>query len=356
MRPTLPGPERASEPPEPLDARSGEGLPLRFGRYVLVRRRATGGMAELFVAIQRGQGGFEKLVVVKRVLPALLALGGGGALVEMLMHEGRVMAALSHSNVAQIFESGEVDGAHFIAMEHVHGEDLRSIARQMRRRSLVEFPVEHALSIVLGVCAGLAHAHERRGLDGEPLGIVHRDVSPQNVLGTFAGEVKLVDFGIALSRARPDPETRPARPRGKLPYMSPEQARGEPVDGRSDVFAAGIILFELTTGRRLFKAPSDRETLELLCDRPYPRPSDVQPGYPPELEAIVTRALAKDRDERWRSARDMQAALEEFVRMERVPTSAAALSALMRSLFEEELAREEGALAEGRRAVEGMGG
>jgi eukaryotic-like serine/threonine-protein kinase len=166
--------------------------------------------------------------------------------------------------------------------------------------------------------------------------------------------VKMVDFGIAISSAREETDIRPGRPRGKLPYMSPEQARGEVVDARSDVFSAGIMLFELTTGRRLFKAPSDQETLELLCDKDYPRPSDVRPGYPGELEAIVVKALARDRDLRWRSARDMQAAIEEFVRVERVPTSSAALSALMRGLFESELASEEAALAESKRRVDEM--
>jgi serine/threonine protein kinase len=344
MDPLRQSPEHGSDPPEALDARSTEGLPRQFGRYTLIRKRATGGMAELFVALQKSQG-FEKVVVVKRILPALSALGDRAALAGMLMHEARVMAALSHSNVAQIFDAGSVDGAPFIAMEHVHGEDVRSIVRQMKKRAVVEFPIEHALSIVLGVCAGLAHTHDRRGLDGAPLGIVHRDISPQNVLVTFAGEVKIVDFGIAISSAMPDEEPAAGRPKGKLPYMSPEQARGEPIDGRSDVFSAGIMLFELTTGRRLFKAPSDRETLDLLLARDYPRPSDVMAGYPPELEAVVVRALAKDRDERWANAREMQAALEEFIRIERVPVSAVALSHLMRSLFEAELAAEEAALA-----------
>jgi serine/threonine-protein kinase len=338
-------PDHGSDPPEAAIATSTEGLPRRFGRYTLVRRRATGGMAELFVAVQGGNEGFEKLVVIKRVLPALGALGDRAAFARMLMHEARVMAALSHSHVAQIFDAGVIDDAHFIAMEHLHGEDLRTIVRQMKKRAVAEFPIEHALSVIVGVCSGLAHAHERRGLDGAPLGIVHRDVSPQNVIVTFEGEVKIVDFGIAISNAMRDSEPATGRPKGKLAYMSPEQARGEAIDGRSDVFAAGIMLFELTTGRRLFKAPSDRETLELLLERDCPKPSDVVAGYPRELEAIVVRALARDREERWKSAREMQAALEEFIRIERVPASPVRLSQLMRSLFESELASDEVELA-----------
>lgn len=345
MPPPRQSPEHGSDPPEANLAASTEGLPRRFGKYTLVRRRATGGMAELYVAIQRGHEGCERLVVIKRVLPALGALGDRAAFARMLMHEARVMAALSHSHIAQIFDAGIIDDAHFIAMEHLHGEDLRAIVRQMKKVGVAELSIEHALSVIVAVCAGLGHAHERRGLDGAPLGIVHRDISPQNVIVTFEGEVKIVDFGIAISGTMPEEEPATGRPKGKLPYMSPEQARGDAIDGRSDVFSAGIMLFELTTGRRLFKAPSDRETLELLLQRDYPRPSDVAVGYPRELEAIVMRALAKDREERWRTARDMQAALEEFIRVERIPASPARLSQLMRSLFEAELVAEEAELA-----------
>ncbi len=323
-------PDHGSDPPEAAPASATEGLPRAFGKYTLVRRRATGGMAELFLAIQRGHEGFEKVVVIKRVLPALGALGDRAAFGRMLMHEARVMAALSHSNIAQIFDAGVIDGAHFIAMEHLHGEDLRAIVRQMKKVGVAELPLEHALSVIVAVCGGLGHAHERRGLDGKPLQIVHRDVSPQNVVVTFDGEVKIVDFGIAISRTLEDEEPATGRPKGKLPYMSPEQARGGAIDGRSDVFSAGIMLFELTTGRRLFKAPSDRETLELLLERDYPRPSEVVAGYPRELESIVMRALARDPEARWGSAREMLAALEEFVRAERVPASPVGLSQLMR--------------------------
>jgi len=328
------------------------GLPSQLGKYTLVRQLATGGMAELFVAVQKGAFGFEKLVVVKRILPALT---GDRTLIEMLLHEGRVAATLSHPNIVQIFDIGVVDGSHFIAMEHVHGEDLRSIVRQMKAQNVLEFPIEHALSVVLGVCAGLAYAHEKRGLDGRPLNIVHRDVSPQNVIIAYAGEVKVVDFGIAQSDAMSQDETQSGRLKGKVPYMSPEQARGEAIDRRSDVFAAGVMLFELTTGRRLFKGTTEYETIELICDRPYPRPSEVRDDYPPELEAIVMRALAKDRTERWQTAREMQSALEEFARRERVPVSTIALSTFMQSLFAEKLASEEAQPAQGGPPADAVG-
>jgi eukaryotic-like serine/threonine-protein kinase len=314
-------------------------MPSQLGKYTLIRKLATGGMAELFVAVQSGAFGFEKLVVIKRILPALT---GDRALVEMLLHEARTLATLSHPNIVQIFDVGLVDDNYFIAMEHVHGEDLRSIVRQMKAQDIHEFPIEHALSVVLGVCAGLAYAHDRRAvLDGTPLNIVHCDISPQNVIIAHAGEVKIVDFGIAQSDAMSREHTKSGRLKGKIPYMSPEQAHGGIVDRRSDIFAAGVILFELTTGRRLFKGTSEYETIELICDRDYPRPSDVRGDYPPELEAIVMRALAKDREERWQTAREMQSALEDFARRERVPVSAIALSQFMHSLFADKIAKAE---------------
>src|SRR5579859_5846025 len=161
-------------------------------------------MAEIFLAIQKSPFGFEKLVVVKRILPERAT---DRAFVEMFLHEARVAATLSHPNVVQTFDVGEIDGAYFIAMEHVHGEDLRSIVRHMKKQGVSEFPLEHAISIVLGTCAGLAYAHERRDLDGAPMNLVHRDVSPQNVVVTFGGDVKLVDFGIAKSDARVEEDT-----------------------------------------------------------------------------------------------------------------------------------------------------
>ena len=320
--------------PAPARDPSLAGLPRQLGRYTLVRRLATGGMAELFLALQRSVGGFEKLTVIKRILPAM---NQDQAFIEMLLHEARIAATLSHPNVVQIFDLGMVDGAYFIAMEHVHGEDLRAVVRRLKARGAVEFPMEHALSIVLGVCAALAYAHEKRDLNGAPLNIVHRDISPQNIIITFSGDVKVVDFGIAKSDARPGEDTESGRLKGKVPYMSPEQARGEPVDGRSDIFAVGVILFELTTGRRLFKTASEYETLKLICDREYPLPSRVRPGYPPALEAIVMRALAKDRDERWQSAREMQEAIEEYVREGRIGASRTGLSAFVSSLFEDKV-------------------
>ena len=302
-------------------------------------------MAELFLAIQKSVAGFEKLIVIKRILPLLHQ---DRAFIEMLLHEARIAATMSHPNIVQIFDVGSVDGAYFIAMEHVNGEDLRAIVRQMRKCGVVEFPLEHALSIVLGMCAGLAYAHEKRDLDGSALNIVHRDISPQNVVVTYTGDVKIVDFGIAKSDTKLQENTRSGRLKGKVPYMSPEQARGESIDWRTDIFAAGVMLFELTTGKRLFKGTSEYETLRLICDRDYPTPSQVRAGYPRELEAIVMRALAKEREERFQSAREMQGALEEFIRRERLAVSTIALSQFMQGLFVEKLATQKEALQQGK--------
>src|SRR5579859_7783437 len=218
--------------PEP----SLEGLPRQLGKYTLLRVLATGGMAELFLAIQRSVAGFEKLIVIKRILPSM---NHDKAFIDMLLHEARIAATLSHANIVQIFDVGQIDGTYYIAMEHVHGEDLRSIVRQMRKKNVTEFPLEHAIGIMAGVCGGLAYAHEKPDLDGSSLNIVHRDISPQNVVVTFSGDVKIVDFGIAKSDTKMSTETRSGKLKGKVPYMSPEQARGEDIDSRSDIFAVG---------------------------------------------------------------------------------------------------------------------
>jgi len=323
---------------------------MRFGKYTLLRKLATGGMAEIFLAIQRSVAGFEKLLVIKRILPQM---NNDRAFIEMLLHEARVAATLSHPNIVQIFDVGEVDGTFFIAMEHVHGEDLRSIVRQMKKQGVLEFPIEHALAIALGMCAGLAYAHEKTELDGTPLGIVHRDISPQNVVVTFSGDVKIVDFGIAKSdlKATKDP-TKSGKLKGKVPYMSPEQARGETVDLRTDIFATGILLFELTTGKRLFKGASEYETLKLICDKEYPRPSQVRPDYPLGLETIVMRALSRDPEQRYPTARALQADLEEFIRKRQIAVSNLALNKFMQSLFEEKLAAQKEALLQGKQLAD----
>jgi eukaryotic-like serine/threonine-protein kinase len=338
--------EEPAGAPQPEGTREGgalpsEALPRQFGKYTLLRRLAAGGMAELFLALHRSMAGFEKLIVIKRILPSM---NGNKAFIEMLMHEARIAATLSHPNVVQIFDVGQVDGTYYIAMEHIHGEDIQAVVRAMKKNGLVAFPLEHTLGIVIGTCAGLAYAHDKRDLDGRPLGIVHRDISPRNIVVSFTGDVKIVDFGIAKSGIEPGEETASGQLKGKAPYMSPEQASGQAIDWRSDIFATGVMLFELTTGRRLFKGASEFETLKLIVDKEYPRPTDVKPDYPPPLDRIVMRALEKDREKRYQSAREMQADLEAFAREERIPVSQVGLTTWMAGLFEDKLAQQKEAL------------
>ena len=326
---------------EPAGPPKIEELPKQFGKYTLLRKLAAGGMAEIFLALHRSMAGFEKLVVIKRILPSM---NQDQAFIDMLLHEARIAATLSHPNIVQIFDVGQVEGTYYIAMEHIHGEDIRSIVRGMRRKAVMEFPMEHALTIALGVCAGLAYAHDKRDLEGRPIGIVHRDISPQNIVVTFTGDVKIVDFGIAKSEKATAEDTKDGALKGKVPYMSPEQAAGKDIDLRSDIFAVGVVLFELTTGRRLFKGQNEFETLKLILESDYPAPSDVRPEYPKPLERIVMRALQKRREDRYQSAREMQADLEAFVREERIACSAVNLTHWMQMLFADKLAQQNEAL------------
>jgi serine/threonine-protein kinase len=324
-------------------------MPRRFGKYTLMRKLAVGGMAELFLALQRSVAGFEKLIVVKRILPHLAK---DRAFVDLILQEARVSATLNHPNICHIYDVGEAEGQFYIAMEHIHGEDLRSIVRQMKKVNETTFPIEHALAIVLGCCAGLAHAHEKTSLDGEPMNIVHRDVSPQNILVTFNGDVKLVDFGIAKAGRSSMEDTGSGQLKGKVPYMSPEQAQGQPLDGRSDVFSLGIILFELTTGRRLFRGNNEMETLRMIVEGEYPRPRDLNPGIPEGLERIILKSLEKDVSARYQSARQMQADLEDFVRQAQLKVSPISVGQWMQRLFEEKLAQQKQMLAEGRQLAD----
>ena len=311
-------------------------------KYVSLRHLATGGMAEIHLALTRGIEGFEKLVVVKRVLPHMAR---DEDFVRMFLDEARIAATLHHPNIVQVYDIGRDDQSHFFTMEFVHGADL---SNTLRRATEARRPptLDHALSIVLALCAGLHYAHEKEGLDGKRLGLVHRDVSPQNVLISFDGAVKLTDFGIAKAAERPG-ATRDGALKGKLSYMSPEQARSRPLDRRSDVFALSILLWELTTFRRLFRAASDFETLELVTGSDAPAPSRFRPEYPPELEQIVMKGLQRDPDRRYQSAEEMQLDLEELARELRLQISSVPLGRFMRNLFRNQTEAWAQAQAEG---------
>ena len=304
--------------------------PQRLGRYQLLRKIAVGGMAEIYLARVTGAAGFEKNVVVKRILPQLAQ---SDEFYQMFLDEARIAATLQHPNVVQIYDAQNVGGEHFIAMEYLDGADLLTIRRVLaeRRQGL---PVQHSVFIVSGVASGLHYAHERRGLDGKPLEIVHRDVTPQNIILTREGGIKLVDFGIAKATNRLT-TTGFGTLKGKLAYMSPEQCRSEGVDRRSDIYSLGIILFELTTGKRLYRGMSEYEVLKQVIETDVPAPSTLLPGYPADLEQVVLRALARDRDQRYPTALAFHQDLERFARSRGVVGSSLALAEFLSPLLEE---------------------
>jgi serine/threonine protein kinase len=320
----------------------------RLGKYQLLRRLATGGMAELFLARTTAMAGFEKLVVLKRILPQHAE---SDDFIKMFLTEARLAATLHHPNIVQVYDIGEEGGHYFFTMEWVQGQDLRRIVRAARKAS-VPIPLEHVLHIIAGVAAGLDHAHGKVDTDGTPLGIVHRDVSPSNVLVTYDGAVKLVDFGIAKAAAFQS-NTVAGTLKGKVPYMSPEQCRGEAVDRRSDIFSIGTLLWEMTTGSRLFAGDNEIAIINRVARGDVPLPTSVRPDYPPELEPIVMRALHADPTQRYQQAVDLQIDLEDFSREHRLPVSSARMGKFMRDLFAEEIATSAAQLQSVRRDTSG---
>ncbi|MGH9887731.1 MAG: serine/threonine protein kinase, partial [bacterium] len=282
--------------------------PTTFGKYFLLERINAGGMAEVFRSKAFGVEGFERLVAVKRILPAIAE---DKEFIRMFIEEAKLAVQLNHANIAQIFDLGVVDGSYYIALEHVHGRDLRAIFE--RCRDLAEaMPIAQACFVAMKVCEGLDYAHNKRDQAGRELQLVHRDVSPQNILISFEGEVKLIDFGVAKA-AGASPRTQAEIQKGKLGYMSPEQARGGHVDRRSDVFSCGIVLYELLTGERLFTGDSDYATLDKVKNVEILPPSTYNRKIPDELERIVLKALNKDVDERYQHAIDLHDELQAFV-------------------------------------------
>ena len=280
------------------------GIP--FGNYRLLRRIARGGMAEVFLAAQRGPEGFERTVAVKRILPHL---ADQTQFVDMFMDEARLAARLSHPNIAHIYEWGRVEDAYFIAMEYIDGIDLSAVI--LDTKTLI--PLEHAARVAADVCGGLHYAHAQKAPDGSPLGLVHRDISPQNILVSFDGVVKVVDFGIAKAAFHIN-RTQPGVVRGKYTYMSPEQVEGKPLDGRSDIFCLGIVLYEMCTGDALFPRTDALKAMRQIRAGQIPPPKRGDRPLPPGLERILRKALAKKPDDRYRTAGEMQMDLEEYLR------------------------------------------
>jgi serine/threonine protein kinase len=314
----------------------------QFGRYQLLYRFASGGMAQLYLARLTGAEGFTKLVALKVIHQHLTE---EPEFVNMFIDEARLASRIAHPNVVHIIELGRVGDVHFIAMEYVEGESLGALLRKTLP------PRRVGARIIADAAAGLHAAHELRDGQGELLNVVHRDVSPQNILISYDGAVKVVDFGVA--RARGSLHTTRGQIKGKLSYMAPEQlSERRQVDRRTDVFALGIVLFETTTRRRLFKAESEELQIAKVLQGEIIRPSRVIPDYPPELEQIVMRALDRDQTRRFQSAQEMQRALERFIIGEGEPVLQSQVGELMRETFTERIGEKKELLEEADAAAE----
>lgn len=306
-----------------------------MGRYTLLRRIAQGGMAEVWLARVGGASGFAKRVALKRILPHH---AHEERFVAMLVDEAKIAVELAHPNIAQILELG-VDGEDFfIAMEYVPGPPLARIMRAVGEKGRL-LPIPHAVHIVGEVAKGLAHAHAHRGSDGQLRGIVHRDVSPQNILLTYDGAVKLIDFGIARAADRVA-RTNHGVIKGKLRYLAPEIAQGLEPDGRADIFCAGVVLFELLTGQALYAPRDDFEAIEMATRGQARSPREVNPDVPAELDAIVLKALHRDRGERYANAMELQDALRRYSNLAHPSFVESELQSVMRFLFGEEAEKE----------------
>ncbi|MFH1811176.1 MAG: protein kinase [Pseudomonadota bacterium] len=302
-----------------------------FGKYELLKKVGSGGMGELYLARLSGIEGFEKLLVIKRILPQLIEADRAATFVDMFLEEARLAARLSHPNIVQIHDLGRIDELYYIAMEYVHGVDLRRLLRRAQQRGTA-LPLEHVVKIGCFMCEALGYAHELRDSSGQPLRLVHRDVSPHNVLVAFDGGVKLTDFGIAKVASR-EMRTKAGTLKGKLRYMSPEQAQGNELDRRSDLFALGVILFELTTGQRPFDGKTEFDILEAIVRRDPPDPGTLVEGYPAALAQILKRVLVKDPAQRFQTALELQLELERFLMDQRLFSSASLVGQYVSSLF-----------------------
>jgi eukaryotic-like serine/threonine-protein kinase len=302
----------------------------RFGKYLLVERLGRGGMAEVWKAKILGPAGFQRTVVVKRILPHLAE---DPHFVQMFVSEARLSARLSHANIVHVYELGDVDGEYFICMEYVRGRDVVSVMRAHLMRAVP--PPGLGAFVVREVCRALAYAHALTDDDGRPLRLIHRDVSPSNVMLSFDGSVKLLDFGIAkaLSEASEN-KTQTGTLKGKFGYMSPEQVEGKEIDHRTDLFAAGIVLHEILTGRRLFKGQTDIQTIAMVREANIQPPSVFNPQVSPELDRVVMKALARDPTVRYQRCDEMAYDLDSVVHT--LKWGAERVAGMLKELFPDE--------------------
>jgi serine/threonine protein kinase len=309
--------------------------PLPFGKYLLLELINAGGMAEVFKAKVFGVAGFERVVAIKRIWPHWAE---DEKFTKMFIDEARIAVQLTDPNIVQIFELGITDRQHYIAMEYIAGRDLRQLIDGLNERNL-RLPVAHAVYVATSLCAALDYAHRKTDLDGQPMNIIHRDVSPQNVLVGYDGAVKVADFGIAKAEHRLT-ETQSGSIKGKFGYMSPEQARGESIDRRSDIFAVGILLHEMMTGQKLFDGASDFSALQRVRDGDVASPAMGNPDVPPELERIVLRALAASPDDRYHWASELSEDLQQFLIEDKSIFTAQRMATFMREQFADDIRGE----------------
>ncbi len=304
-----------------------------LGRYELLQRIGRGGMATVWVARDHApRAEDERLVALKAILHDLAA---DQEFVDMFIDEGRLVGAIRHKNVVEVYEVGEADGVMFLAMEWVEGDSLHALIAESGKRRPI--PPEMAVRIIADAAHGLHAAHELCDANGQHLGVVHRDVSPHNILIGTDGAIKLVDFGVAKAMGRLGEATQAGQLKGKFGYMSPEQARGQPVDRRADIFALGIVLFELTTARRLFRGEHDAETLHLVVNGKIPEPCSMDPEYPEALQRIVLRALERDVERRYQTAEEFSSDLERYLLDHRIVVPRGGVGSLLRRVLGERI-------------------
>jgi len=310
--------------------------PLPFGKYYLLEKINTGGMAEVFKAKAFGAADFERILAVKRILPSIAE---DEEFISMFIDEAKIAGQLNHANIAQIFDLGKVGEHYFIALEYIPGRDLRAIFDRAVKLG-EKLSIAQVCYVTMKLCEGLDYAHNKRDAQGNELGIVHRDISPQNVLISYEGESKLIDFGIAKAHGKSS-STQVGILKGKFSYMSPEQVRGGKIDRRSDIFSLGIVLYELLTLERLFLGSSDFSTLEKIRKVEFSPPTLFNPHIPQELEDIVLKALARDPADRYQSAHEMQDALQKFMFNQGLYYTNKDLASYMKSAFATEISLEQ---------------
>ena len=305
----------------------------KLGNYELVLRVGRGGMAAVWVARERAVATKDDRLVAVKVM--LTELADESEFIKMFLDEVRLVRSIRHPNVVDVYDVGEHDGMMWMAMEWVEGESLHTVIAEAGKRRAI--PPELAVRIIADAAAGLHAAHELRDLDGSLRGVVHRDISPHNILIGTNGIVKLVDFGVAKAVGRISEATRAGQLKGKFGYMSPEQALGKGVDRRSDIFSLGIVLFELTTSRRLFRGEHDIETLRLVISGAIPKPTLIDAKYPPELERIVLKALERNVSERYQTAAEFEHDLRAYLKSERLIVPQSGVAGILKRVLGERI-------------------